>query len=264
MSRSAQTPGRSSLRTPSRSIRCPPVILIIGISYLSATSAIRRSCSALVTPPVICGHHRERAVPLDVGVHPVVDEPGIALVDVLVVPQHLEQRRQRHLRRRRPPRPARARRTPPTPTCSPRSRHAAISVGLSIGIDGTYQPALSSTSTSPPVAQSTMSQTRPLHDPQPLPALVAAMTPLTLLVPFRTHATRSPFETPLQLQTCTESSISAAPCSPEGPASSKSSSTRSSGSGRPRSKLWVRNATFPTSPSRVAPTSLPSRITTDL
>ena len=49
-----------------------------------------------------------------------------------------------------------------------------------------------------------------------------------------------------------------------GPASSNSSSTRSSGSGSPRSKLWVRNATFLTSPSSIAPISLPSRMTTDL
>ena len=36
-------------------MRCPPVSLIIGIAYLSATSAIRRSCHELVTPPFICG-----------------------------------------------------------------------------------------------------------------------------------------------------------------------------------------------------------------
>jgi hypothetical protein len=55
MSRSAQTPGRSSFLIPSRSIRCPPVSFTIGTAYLSATSAIRRSCSAVVTPPRICG-----------------------------------------------------------------------------------------------------------------------------------------------------------------------------------------------------------------
>ena len=55
MSRSAQTAGRSSLRTPSRSMRWPPVSLIIGTSYLSATSAIWRSCAEVVTPPFICG-----------------------------------------------------------------------------------------------------------------------------------------------------------------------------------------------------------------
>ena len=97
-----------------------------------------------------------------------------------------------------------------------------------------------------------------------MPARVAAITPVTLRVPPCTHATRSPLDTPLQLQTCTESSISAAPCSSLGPASENSSSTRSSGSGSPRSKLWVRNATLLTSPSRVAPTSFPSRTTTDL
>ncbi len=40
---------------PSRSIRWPPVSLTIGTWYLSATSAIRRSCSGVVTPPRICG-----------------------------------------------------------------------------------------------------------------------------------------------------------------------------------------------------------------
>ena len=40
---------------PSRSIRWPPVSFTIGTSYFSATSAIRRSCSGVVTPPRICG-----------------------------------------------------------------------------------------------------------------------------------------------------------------------------------------------------------------
>ena len=60
---------------------------------------------------------------------------------------------------------------------------AAISVGLSIGIAGTYQLALSSTPSSPPpsvTAHSTMSLTSGLHAPQPLPARVAFMQPETL------------------------------------------------------------------------------------
>ena len=36
-------------------MRWPPVSLTIGTWYFSATSAIRRSCSAVVTPPRICG-----------------------------------------------------------------------------------------------------------------------------------------------------------------------------------------------------------------
>ena len=36
-------------------MRCPPVSLIIGMRCLSATSAMRRSWSAEVTPPFICG-----------------------------------------------------------------------------------------------------------------------------------------------------------------------------------------------------------------
>ena len=35
--------------------RCPPVSLTIGTAYFSATSAIRRSCSGVVTPPRIWG-----------------------------------------------------------------------------------------------------------------------------------------------------------------------------------------------------------------
>ncbi|MCY1378485.1 hypothetical protein D9M69_661250 [compost metagenome] len=40
---------------PSRSIRCPPVSFTMGTLYLSATSAMRRSCSGDVTPPFIWG-----------------------------------------------------------------------------------------------------------------------------------------------------------------------------------------------------------------
>jgi hypothetical protein len=42
-------------------------------------------------------YHREGAVTLNVGVHPVVDESGVLFVDELVGPHHLQQRRQRHL-----------------------------------------------------------------------------------------------------------------------------------------------------------------------
>ena len=36
-------------------MRCPPVILTAGTAYFSATSAMRRSCAGLVTPPAIRG-----------------------------------------------------------------------------------------------------------------------------------------------------------------------------------------------------------------
>src|SRR5690606_2451332 len=55
MSRSAHTCGKSSFLTPSRSMRWPPVTFTIGIAYLSATSAMRRSSDGLVTPPHIRG-----------------------------------------------------------------------------------------------------------------------------------------------------------------------------------------------------------------
>ena len=78
-------------------MRWPPVSLTIGTSYFSATSAIRRSWSGRGDAALHLRDHGERAVPLDVGVHPVVDEPGVPLVDVLVGPHHLQQRRQAHL-----------------------------------------------------------------------------------------------------------------------------------------------------------------------
>jgi hypothetical protein len=55
MSRSFQTLIRSSLLMPSRSMRWPPVTLIVGTWYLSATSAMRRSSAAVVSPPHIRG-----------------------------------------------------------------------------------------------------------------------------------------------------------------------------------------------------------------
>ena len=53
--RSAHTAGRSSLRTPNRSIRWPPVTLTVGIANLSTTSAMARSSEAEVTPPHMRG-----------------------------------------------------------------------------------------------------------------------------------------------------------------------------------------------------------------
>ena len=51
----AHTAGRSSFRTPSRSMRWPPVTLTVGILNLSATSAIARSSSGVVKPPHMRG-----------------------------------------------------------------------------------------------------------------------------------------------------------------------------------------------------------------
>ncbi|EXI73701.1 MAG: hypothetical protein AW07_02387 [Candidatus Accumulibacter sp. SK-11] len=55
MPMSAQTAGRSSFFTPSRSMRWPPVTLTVGIRYLSTASAMRRSSLALVSPPHMRG-----------------------------------------------------------------------------------------------------------------------------------------------------------------------------------------------------------------
>ena len=52
---SFQTFCRSSFFTPSRSMRWPPVTLTVGILYLSTASAMRRSSSAVVSPPHMRG-----------------------------------------------------------------------------------------------------------------------------------------------------------------------------------------------------------------
>ena len=97
MSRSAQTPGRSSLRMPSRSIRWPPVSLTIGTSYFSATSAIRRSSSGVVTPPFICGTTENVPSFWMLACTRSLMNRASLLVDVLVGPHHLQQRGQPHL-----------------------------------------------------------------------------------------------------------------------------------------------------------------------
>src|SRR5688572_23422540 len=89
--RSAQTFGRSSFLIPSRSMRWPPVSFTIGTAYFSATSAIRRSCSGVVTPPRICGTTEKVPSFWIVGVHPVVDEPCFAIVGRVGAPDQFEQ-----------------------------------------------------------------------------------------------------------------------------------------------------------------------------
>ena len=247
-------------------MRCPPVTLIIGMSNLSAVSAMRRSSSAVVTPPDIRGTtekvpsrwmlactrslmYRASRSSTNSPAQITLSSDARAILDAASSPSG-----------------ANSANTSDT-DLSWFDRMASTSAGFSIGIAGTYQFALSSTETAPPpssTAHSTIWATTDLHDPQPLPARVFAITPATLSSPSATHPVSAPLETPLQLQTCAESSISSAPLASLGPARENSSSTRSSGSGNPRSKLWVRNATFSTSPSSVAPTSLPPRTTTDL
>ena len=126
---------------------------------------------------------------------------------------------------------------------------------------GTYHDADGSSVTSPPAAHSTIWPTSSLHDPQPLPAFVFAITPVTDVSPPRTQETSAPLLTPLQLQTCASSASSATPTATSGVPMSNISDTRSSGSGSPLSNACVRKDTLLTSPSSVAPTSFPSRIT---
>ena len=138
----------------------------------------------------------------------------------------------------------------------PCARTAPIRSGLRIGIDGTYQSAAGSSSSTPPAAHSTTSMTCALQEPQPLPARVAAMTPRSVRSPRATHARIAPLVTPLQLQICASSGSSATLTSVGGPPRSNSSDTRSSGSTVPRSKACMRNETLRMSPSSVAPDEL--------
>ena len=154
-------------------MRWPPVSLIIGTSYFSATSAIRRSWPAVVTPPFICGTTEN--VPSRWMLACTRSLMNRASRSSTNSSPHIisQQRRQRHLATSRPPRRrGPARRTPTTPTAvrapgSPPSASACPS-----GCPGTYQCADGSSSTSPPAAHSTICATSGLQEPQPLPARV--------------------------------------------------------------------------------------------
>src|SRR4029453_1164439 len=124
-----------------------------------------------------------------------------------------------------------------------------------------YHDADGSSVIAPSAAHSTIWPTSSLHDPQPLPALVFAITPVTDVSPPCTHATSVPLLTPLQLPTCASSESSATPTDTSGVPMSNINDTRSSGSGSPLSNACVRNDTLLTSPTSVAPTSFPSRMT---
>ena len=97
-----------------------------------------------------------------------------------------------------------------------------------------------------------------------MPARVADITPSTEVWPSATQRAIAPLLTPLQLHTCASSANSAAPVAASGVPRSNISETRSGGSGSPRSKACIKNATLLTSPTRVAPISLSSRTTTVL
>src|SRR6185369_9404837 len=208
MSRSAQTFGRSSLRTPSRSMRCPPVIFTIGTSYFSATSAIRRSSAGLVTPPAICGTTEN--VPsfwMLACTRSLMNRPSRSSTKSLPQTIRSSEVSAILLAASSLPSGASSAKTAETDR-RPRARISASSVGLSSGTPGTYQFADGSSSRSPSAAHSTISFTSVLHDPQPLPARVAAMTPGTVFTPSRTQAAILPLLTPLQLQTWASSAIS--------------------------------------------------------
>src|SRR4051812_17388890 len=81
---------------------------------------------------------------------------------------------------------------------SPCWRIAAVSAGLASGMPGTYQLAVGSSTTSPSVAHSTTCVTRPLQEPQPLPARVRPITAPTPAQPSATASQIDCLETPLQ------------------------------------------------------------------
>ena len=134
----AQTLGRSSLRTPTRSMRWPPVSLTSGTLYFTATCGDAHQLGRRGDAAGHFRHHREGAVLLDVGVHAVVDEAGVALVLVFVVPQGDQQRGEGGLAGRRPRLPSTASAANTAETdFSPCSRIACTSSGLVIGMHGT-------------------------------------------------------------------------------------------------------------------------------
>ena len=89
---------------------------------------------------------------------------------------------------------------------------------------------------------------------------VLAITPLTDFSP-PSRSTIAAFLTPLQLHTCASSASSAAPTSGRGCPEVEHQRDAFLGNGSPRSNACIRNASLPTSPTSVAPTSFPSRTT---
>ena len=132
----------------------------------------------------------EGAVLLDVGVHPVVDEPALAVVGCLAPPHHLQQRRQPHLGLRvlgavGSQRGEHLGHRPQTAVADLGHQRRLVHAGCPARSSGPS----GSSSTAPPAANSTSWATRPLQEPQPLPARVASITPVTVLQPALTVST---------------------------------------------------------------------------
>src|SRR3954452_10139766 len=174
--RSAHIAGRSSLRTPSRSIRWPPVILTIGTSYFSATSAILRSCAGVVTPPLICGTTEK--VPSRWMLACTRSLMNLASFSCTYsLPQIIRSSEVSpifDLASSAPP-GASAAKTADTDLSS-WARMAAMSSGLASGMPGTYQLAEGSSCTSPSAGPPPIPSARGLDDPRaPTPARAAAL-----------------------------------------------------------------------------------------
>jgi len=196
-------------------MRWPPVTLTIGTAYLSATSAMRRSWSGVVTPPFICGTTEK--VPsrwMLPCTRSLVNRASRSSTISSVHRVRSREARPILLLASSSPRGARAANTADTDFSSC-SRMAAMRSGFDSGMPGTYQDAEGSSSAAPPRAASRISLIEPLHDPQPLPARVLSMSAVGVCAPALTAVSRAPLLTPLQLHTWASSGRSAAlTCAP--------------------------------------------------
>ena len=165
-------------------MRWPPVSLTIGTRVLVGHVGDAAQLVGGGDAALHLRHDGERAVPLDVGVHPVVDEPGVALVDVLVAPHHPQQRGERPSCSSRPPR--RRRSAANTAETERRSVLADRRHQLRLGQrDAGHVPGRGRVLLDRRRPRPSRRSARPgdLHEPQPLPARVASITPATVFTP---------------------------------------------------------------------------------
>src|SRR5262245_43796115 len=88
MPRSAQMAGRSLFFTPRRSMRWLPVTLTMGTRYLSATSDAAQFGGG-GDAAAHARDHGERTVLLNIGVDPIADKAGGAILVVIAAPDHV-------------------------------------------------------------------------------------------------------------------------------------------------------------------------------
>ena len=190
-------------------MRWPPVSLTSGTLYFTATSAIRRSSSGRADAARHLRDDGERAVLLDVGVHAVVDEPGVALVLVFARSRALQQRRRAPACCRRLPCRRPAPRTPPTPTSDRCSRIASISSGFgqrNAGHVVVDRRVLLDLAAARPLDH--LGDQRSCTSRSPCRRASPPSPPWRCACPPATQAPIAPLVTPLQLQTCASAGIS--------------------------------------------------------